>query len=159
MPHKDPEKRREYQARWWRERAQGKSKKYPEKTCEMCGATFFGRKTQRTCGRSCGARLAVKEGRQNSFPKASGKYRTSHGYIHLYLPGHPMAIGRGKKWVPEHRYVMSQILGRPLDRSEHVHHRNAVKDDNRPENLEIVTHARHRGEIICPHCGCGILVH
>lgn len=60
---------------------------------------------------------------------------TSTGYRMLYMPDHPNAYRNGR--VLEHHVVMSEILGRPLRKGESVHHLNGVRDDNRPENLEL----------------------
>jgi hypothetical protein len=57
------------------------------------------------------------------------------GYIRLWMPE-----GRPRY---EHRVVMERQLGRPLLRTEHVHHLNHDKTDNRPENLVVLSAAEH----------------
>lgn len=87
-----------------------------------------------------------------------GRINAGQGYIRVWVPrrrGYFRTINGKHKpgnYILEHRLVMQNFLGRKLKRSELVHHRNGVKDDNRLENLEIVTRSTHRGHVMCPRC-------
>lgn len=72
-------------------------------------------------------------------------HRYDHGgYVLLKDPEHPNSNKNGN--VLEHVKVMSEILGRPLHPEETVHHINGVKDDNRPENLELWASMHPKGQ-------------
>ena len=61
----------------------------------------------------------------------------------IRAPGHPRS-GQGN-YVFEHILVAEELLGRFLIDVETVHHRNGVRDDNRPENLELWTRPQPSG--------------
>lgn len=62
-----------------------------------------------------------------------GKIIDKNGYVLIWKPDHPFANCGG--YVREHRLVMEQMLGRFLEKSEVVHHKNHCRTDNIPENL------------------------
>lgn len=97
----------------------------------------------KSCG--CYARDATRRFNRSSAGNwKGGRIVTEEGYVHIYDPEHPNAKSNG--YAPEHRLVMSRMLGRPLEKGENVHHINGVRDDNRPENLELWVTSQPRGQ-------------
>lgn len=86
----------------------------------------------------------------------SGKFKSQYGYIYTKNPDHPRAGKRG--YVLEHILVAEQTVGRQLKDGEVVHHKNGLRDDNRPENLMVCEstkehHRQHLMERALRECG------
>lgn len=99
-----------------------------------------------------------------------GRSIASNGYVLIKVGAdHHLSDVRG--YAYEHRMVAERKLGRRLLPGEQVHHIDENKQNNDPDNLEVVTIAEHRvhhrttgvrrrtpGElnptIVCA-CGCG----
>ena len=99
------------------------------------------------CSRACyhdapiagpGRRVSIEVGHRKS---------NNSGYTLLYV-GRDVSVAYGSAdgYVLEHRYVMSQHLGRPVRRDETVHHGPGGKADNRIANLELWTGRHPRGQ-------------
>ena len=62
----------------------------------------------------------------------------------------------------EHRRIMGCHIGRKLEYDEVVHHKNGVRNDNRIENLELMSRSEHSrfhhnppnpARVCCAYCG------
>lgn len=112
-----------------------------------------GKPANRFCSKVCSNRNTARN-------RTSTKYKrlTTRGYVEVYQPTHPMAQKSG--YLMEHRLIMANYLGRPLEPSEVVHHLNEIKTDNRIENLDLLAKVEHDKlpkpapkPFACPHCG------
>lgn len=87
----------------------------------------------------------MSEGHKGKTKKQS-KYgghtkKGTDGYVKVYKPEHPNATKDG--YVMEHILVMEEKIGRYITREEAVHHINHIRDDNRIENLKLMTFKDH----------------
>lgn len=63
------------------------------------------------------------------------------GYNYIYFPDHPKSTKDG--YIMEHDLIMECYIGRWLKPDEVVHHKNKIRNDNRIENLELMTLKEH----------------
>ena len=111
--------------------------------CIDCGRERWvqclgGRAVSRRCMHCCNS------GSRSSSWKG-GKRKASLGYRLILLKEtdffYPMAQSNG--YILEHRLVMARHLRRHLHSWEIVHHKNHIRDDNRIENLQLVSGDKH----------------
>ena len=104
-------------------------KTFVEVLCTHCKKPFRKVSTSKTqtCSTHCSYEIRRVIG---------GKYTTVQGYIAV-----KQSDGR---YVLEHRILMEAKLGRKLLPNEQVHHINGNKQDNREENLVVITNSEHQ---------------
>lgn len=83
----------------------------------------------------------VKHGPEHPSWKG-GKSHNVDGYVLIWHPNHPRNLCGN--YIFEHVLIMEEYLGRYLTEDEIVHHINEKKDDNRLENLALLSEHEHK---------------
>lgn len=80
--------------------------------------------------------------RSHGDPLITKRRLNGEGTIH---DGYRLCFIEGQ-YIAEHRLVVERLIGRELLPEETVHHRNGVRTDNRPENLELWSSRHPKGQ-------------
>jgi len=99
--------------------------------CSFCGKNFNSKRTSTNfCSKDCYCKWKINKHLDNP-----GSWY-ENGYKVIYIGG-----GKG---VKEHIKIMEDYIGRKIDiKNENVHHINKIRDDNRLENLKLMTKEEH----------------
>lgn len=97
------------------------------------------------CGKCRWIRMSQKHPRCKSCaqrkPRVKGEIMSA-GYVLIYRPDHPFSQPHGR--IKRARLVLEQKLGRYLLNGMIPHHKNEIKDDDCPENLEEMPRGKHQ---------------
>lgn len=101
----------------------------------------YKRNGQRRKGQKVSAETRKKISEAHKLSGIGHKKKRRDGYIAIYFPDHPKATKEG--YIMEHDLMMECLIGRWLREDECVHHKNFIRDDNRTDNLQLMTKREH----------------
>lgn len=110
--------------------------------CPQCKLVFHAAASEvnrggaKFCSTRCSSKFNQKDG---GFNRKTGTMN-HRGYILEWAPKHPAQV---KGYVPQHRLIVEQSIGRLLMKQEVVHHKDHNRSNNKIENLEILSPSEH----------------
>lgn len=113
-------------------------------TCAECGNSFqrerwyvANRAIKHPGGWVCCSCSTAARNRARAFPIGTEVPDDRSGYSRIKTTD---------GWMRRNRYVLEQALGRKLLPKEVAHHKNGIKPDDRPENLEVKETGQHTSD-------------
>lgn len=85
--------------------------------------------------------IKMRNHKGKNHPMWKGGKHKKYGYVKIWMPEHPRANNIG--YVSEHVLVAEEKYGRPIKKSEHIHHIDFTRDNNKPENLWVANNKDH----------------
>ena len=127
------------------------------KVCHRCGVGFIARINftkycsyqcrQRSNSDATTARQRAYRESLNLIPRQWQRPTYEIGDTKVDFQGYVrVKVGSPNKWMPQHRHIMEQQLGRSLQPHENVHHINGDRADNQFDNLELWNTSQPSGQ-------------